>query len=72
MSTDTTRYERTDYAVLAKEFNCLFRIGKRGFELFPKDPNGKIYKIFQVIPLDGWITKPEIVEHIMKERGYEL
>lgn len=72
MSTDTTKYERTDYAALAKEFGCHLRFGKRGVKFFPRDPDGNIYKLFQVTPLDGWITDPKILEHIVKENGYEL
>ena len=65
-------YERTDYSVLAKEFGCLFRIGKKGIKFFPKDPAGNIYKLFQIVPLDGWITDPKEVERVMRERGLEL
>ena len=65
-------YERTDYATLAREFGCFMRIGKRGFKLFQHDPTGRIIRIFQVIPLDGWYTDPKAVEHIQRERGFEL
>lgn len=65
-------YERTDYSVLAREFGCLFRIGKHGLKLTARDPNGKIYRLFQIIPLDGWYTDPKAIEHIQRERGFEL
>lgn len=65
-------YERKDYANLAKEFGCLFRIGKLGVKFFNRDPSGRIHKFVQVIRLDGWITDPKEVERIIRERGLEL
>ena len=65
-------YERTDYANLAKEFGCFMRIGKKGVKLFQHYPDGKIARIFQIIPLDGWYTDPRAIEHIQRERGFEL
>lgn len=65
-------YERRDYRKLAKEFGCHFRVNKYGIKFLPKDPSGKPYKLFQVIPLDGWITNPKEVERIIRERGMEL
>lgn len=65
-------YERKDYVELAKEFGCHIRIGKRGFKFLPTDPNGNIYKLVQVVPLDGWVSDPKEVERIMRERGLEL
>ena len=65
-------YERTDYAVLSKEFGCFMRIGKHGIKLIARDPSGKIYRLFQVIPLDGWYTDPKVIDHIQRERGFEL
>lgn len=72
MSKQIEDFERTDYAVLAKEFDCVFRIGKRGVKFLSKDPSGKVYKLIDVIPLDGWYTDPKAVEHIMRERGMDL
>ena len=65
-------YERTDYANLAKEFGCFMRIGEYGIKLTSRDPYGKIIRLFQVIPLKGWYTDPRAVEHIVRERGFEL
>lgn len=65
-------YERHDYGNLAKEFGCKFRVGKYGIKFLAKDFNGKVYKLVQVIPLDGWISNPKEVERIMRERGMEL
>lgn len=64
-------YERTDYAELAREFGGI-RIGKKLVQFLPKGPSGKPYKLFQIIPLTGWYTDPKAVEHIMRERGFEL
>ena len=55
-------YERKDYANLAKEFGCHFRIGKRAIQFLPKAPDGKPYKLFQIVKLDGWITDLKEVE----------
>ena len=60
------------YKKLSKEFGCHFRIGRFGIQFLPKDPIGKAYKLFQVIPLDGWVLDPKEVERIMRERGLEL
>lgn len=65
-------YERKDYKQLAKEFGCHFRIGKKGVKFLPKDPSGKPHRLFQIVPLDGWITDEKEVERIMRERGMEL
>lgn len=64
-------YERKDYKQLAKEFGGI-KVGKYLIQFLPKDPNGKPYKLFQVVPLDGWITDPKEVERIIRERGMEL
>lgn len=48
-----SKYERTDYKNLAKEFGCHLRIGKYGIKFLPKDPGGKPYKLFSITPLDG-------------------
>lgn len=64
-------YERKDYKALAKEFGVL-RIGKYGIDFLPRDPSGRIYKLFSVIPLTGWITDPKEVERVIRENGMEL
>lgn len=64
-------YERKDYKRLAKEFGGL-RIGKWLIQFLPRDPLGKPYKLFQIVPLDGWITDSKEVERIIRERGLEL
>lgn len=61
-----------DYRKVAKDFGIKWRIGKYGIRFLPKGPNGKIYKLVQITPLDGWITDPKEVERIMRERGMEL
>ena len=63
-------YERTDYKVLAKEFGCLFCIGKKGIKLFTKDLLG--FKLIRIIPLDGWYTDQKSLKHIVRENGLEL
>jgi len=65
-------YERKDYADLAKEFGCAFRIGKYGVKFLQRDPGGKIYKLVSIIPLNGWITDPKEVERVIRENGMEL
>lgn len=65
-------YERTDYKELANEFGCHFRIGKRGIKFFANSLPGIRRNFIQIIPLDGWYTDPKAVEHIQRERGYEL
>jgi hypothetical protein len=64
-------YERRDYKQLAKEFGGV-RIGKHLIQFLPRDPGGKIYKLFQVIPLTGWVTDLKEVERVIRERGMEL
>lgn len=54
-----------DYKKIAKDFGIKFRIGRFGIKFFPRDPGGKIYKLVQITPLDGWITdKKEIIRAI--------
>lgn len=66
-------YERYDYAELAKEFDCQFRIGTYGIKFGWHDlPDTKSWKFIQIIPLTGWITEPKEVERIIRERGMEL
>lgn len=64
-------YERKDYKQLAKEFGGI-RVGKHLIQFLKRDPNGRIYKLVEVIPLTGWITNPKEVERIIRERGMEL
>jgi hypothetical protein len=64
-------YERKDYKQLAKEFGGI-RVGKHLIQFLPKDPNGKIYKLVQVIPLNGWVTDLKEVERTIRENGMEL
>ncbi len=70
MSTDKTI--EADYKALAKKFGCTFRIWKYGIKLLPRDPNGKVYRLLNITPLDGWITDPAEIERIMREKGLEL
>ncbi len=65
-------YERKDYKQLAKEFGAYRISPKRAIQFLPKAPDGKPYKLFQIVKLDGWITNPKEVERIMRERGLEL
>jgi hypothetical protein len=64
-------YERKDYKQLAKEFGGI-RVGKHLIQFLKRDPNGNIYKLVEITPLIGWITNPEEVERIVRERGLEL
>lgn len=65
-------YERKDYANLAKEFGCAFRIGRYGVKFLQRDPSGKIYRLVSFIPLTGWVTDSNEVERIIRENGMEL
>jgi hypothetical protein len=71
MSKQLEDYERKDYAVLAKEFGCHLRIGKKGFKFFEKN-RIEGFRLVKVIPLDGWYSHPKAVSHIMRDRGMEL
>jgi len=63
----------SEYKKLAKKFGCLFSIGKYGFQWLPKDPSGKAYKLFQIVPLDGWITDPnEIIEAMANDPAFSI
>ncbi len=61
-----------NYKERAREFGCHLRIGKYGINFLPRDPNGRIYKPLNIIPLDGWVTDPQEVERIIRENGMEL
>lgn len=63
----------SDYKQLAKDFGCLFSIGKYGFQWLPKDPSGKAYKLFSIVPLDDWIANPhEIIEAIANDPAFSI
>lgn len=64
-------YERKDYKQLAKEFGGI-KIGKKLIQFLPKGPDGRPYKLVQVMRLDGWITDTKEVERIIRENGLEL
>lgn len=58
---------------MARELGCCASIGRYGLKLFPKDPSGKTYKLFQIIPLDGWITDPkEIIESFANDQDFKI
>lgn len=65
------KQKRQRYSALAREFGYI-RIGKYGVDFLPKDPNGKIYKLINIVPLDCWITDPKEIEHHFRENGFEL
>ncbi len=64
--------ETNDYRAVAKQLGVKYLFGRWGFQLLPKDPWGRVHKLIQIVPLDGWITDPKEVERIMRERGLEL
>jgi hypothetical protein len=61
-----------NYRTVAKRLGVRYLFGKWGFNLLPRDPSGRIYRLFTIVPLDGWITDPKEVERTMRERGMEL
>ena len=61
-----------EYRAIARELNVRHLFGRWGIQLLPKDPLGNIYKLFSIVPLDGWITDPKEVERIIRENGMEL
>lgn len=65
---ETSKY----YRAVAKELGVRYLFGRWGLQLFPRDPGGNVYKLIQIVPLDGWITDPKEVERVMRERGLEL
>lgn len=62
----------SNYAKTAKKLGIKYRVGKYGVQFLPKDPSGRIYRLFQIVQLDNWVTDPKEVERIMRERGLEL
>lgn len=63
---------KENYRKIAKKLGAKYLFGRWGLTWFPKDPAGHIRKVFQVIPLDGWVTDNKEVVRIMRERGLEL
>lgn len=58
----------TNYKKVAKELKVIYLFGKYGFQWKPTDPSGKVYKLFDIVRLDGWIFDPhEIVEAIAND-----
>lgn len=64
---------KANHGKVAKKLGIRFRVGRFGIRFFPKTPSGiRRYKLFSIVPLDGWITDPKEVTKIMRERGLEL
>lgn len=63
---------KEDYAKVAGKLGIRHRVGKWGIQWFPRDPEGHIYKLVGITPLDNWVLDPEETQRIMAERGYEL
>lgn len=62
-----------EYRETAEKLGVKMRIGKHGFKLFPRYPNGGIRGIIQHIPLDGWIfDKQEIVQALFDDPHLEV
>lgn len=61
-----------NYREIARKLNVHYLFGRWGLQLLPKDPGGKIYRLFTIVPLDGWVTDSKEVERIIRERGMEL
>jgi len=61
-----------DYAEITKKLGLKYRIGKYAIQFLPRDPGGRVCRLFSIVPLDEWITDPKEVERIMRERGLEL
>ena len=63
----------TDYKAVAEKLGIKYRIWKYGFEFLPKGPDGKIYKLFQILPLDGWTwDEHEIKEAFVNDERFKL
>lgn len=63
----------TDYKAVAKTLGVRYLFGRWGIRLLPTAPSGqRSYRLFSIVPLDGWIMDPKDVEHEMRERGFEL
>jgi hypothetical protein len=53
------------YKDTAKQLGIKYLFGRWGLDLLPKDPNGKIYRLVQFVPLDGWELATEDNEQLI-------
>lgn len=62
-----------DYKAVAEKLGVAYLFGRWGFEWLPRDPAGKPYKLFQLVPLDGWtFDKDEIVQALFDDPTLEV
>jgi len=62
----------SDYKAVAKTLGVKYLFGRWGISFLPQNPNGRPHKLFNIVLLDGWVTEPNEVERIIRERGFEL
>lgn len=60
------------YRRVAKKLGVTYLFGRWGICFYWQAPDGPRHYSLRIIPLDGWITDPEEVAKVMKERDYEL
>lgn len=62
-----------EYRETAKRLGIRFRIGKYGLVFLNRDPTGRIYKLMQVVRLDGWSFDPqEIIESFATDPAFSI
>ncbi len=61
-----------EYREVAKRLGVKYLFGRWGIDWLPKNPAGGTTALFNIVPLDGWITDPKEVEHVIRENGMEL
>ncbi len=61
------------YSETAKELGIRWRVGKYGIKFLQRDPNGKIYQLITIVPLDGWFFDPhEIIESFANDPNFSI
>lgn len=66
------KIQKTDYRAIAESLGVKYLFGSWGIDILPRNPAGNPYKLFALVPLEGWITDPKEIEREMRERGLEL
>lgn len=62
-----------NYKDVAKKLGIKYHIGKYGLHLLPRDPSGRIYKLFSVVPLSGWVfDKHAIVQTMLDDSDFDV
>jgi hypothetical protein len=60
------------YRETAKQLGVRHLFRRWGISFSSRLPGGRKTWRIRIIPLDGWVTDPEEVARIMRERGMEL